>query len=61
MSLLVTHAARGMAGSTRKSTRPVTASRSGGVPAAQAKMYSPICWRFGCCRVANVEYVVSCV
>ena len=51
VSHLVTHAARGMAGSTSKSTRPVTASRSGGVPAVEVKMCSPTYWRFGCCRM----------
>ena len=43
VSLLVTHAVRDTAGSTSKSSRPVTALKSGGVQAilGQTKMYSP--------------------
>ena len=51
VSLLVTHAARGMAGSTSKSTRPVTASRLGGVQimvGPTMKMSLQILWRYGC-------------
>ena len=50
VSLLVTRAARGMAGSTSKSTRPVTALRSDGVQinGGLMKMSLQILWRYGC-------------
>ena len=61
MSLLVTHAARGMAGSTSRSNRPATASRSGGVEtrADLMKMSTLTFWRSGCNRVQKVWSIIQ--
>ena len=60
MSLLVTHAARGMAGSTSKLIQPATASRSGGVETIVdlMKMSTLTFWRSGCSRVQKVIWSI---
>ena len=56
MSLLVTHAAGDMAGSTSKLIPPVTALKSGGVEtiADLMTMSTLTFWRSGCSRVQKV-------
>ena len=50
MSLLVTHAARGMAGFTSKLTQSATALRLGGVVINEGlmKMFLQASWSYGC-------------